>query len=173
VDERMRRSIALERALRAGDLTAARDALAEPGAFPNAVDAYTGSTVLRLALFHAPVATIHALLAVGADANFDAADGFPSVLLVLLHRDDAGERAAIVTDLLAHGADPDARGINDWTALHVAAAGGDVATVRALLDAGADRGARTRIDNLTTPADEADAAGHHELAGMLRTTTDG
>jgi hypothetical protein len=37
-----------------------------------------------------------------------------------------------------------------------------------LLTAGADPSARTRIDDLTTPADEAEAAGHHELARMLR-----
>lgn len=169
----MRRSIALERALRAGDLDAARDALAEPDAFPNSVDSYTGSTVLRLALFDAPVTTVTTLLAAGADPSFEALDGFPSVLLVLLHRDDADERRALVVALLARGADPDARGINDWTGLHVAAARGDEDMVRLLLDAGADPGARTRIDDLTTPADEADAAGHHDLARMLRATTAG
>jgi ankyrin repeat protein len=168
MDERMRRSIALERALRAGDLDAGRAALADPAAYPNAVDGYTGNTVLQLALFIGSVETVTALLAAGADPNFEALDGFPALLLVVLHRDDAAERQAVMADLVAHGADLDARGINDWTALHVAAAHADGPIVRMLLTAGADPSARTRIDDLTTPADEAEAAGHHELARMLR-----
>lgn len=93
----MRRSVALDRALRAGDLAAARVALAGPDDLPNAVDGYTGATVLQLALFIAPVAT-----------------------------------------------------------------------VTALLDAGADPRARTRIDEYSSPADEAEAAGHAELARRMR-----
>jgi ankyrin repeat protein len=73
----MRRSIALERALRAGDLDAARAALAQPDDFPNPVDA------------------------------------------------------------------------------------------------GADPGVRTRIDDHTTPGDAADADGHPEIARMLRSAAGG
>jgi ankyrin repeat protein len=168
MDERMRRSVALERALRAGDLAAVRAALADPDAYPNAVDGYTGSTVLQLALFNASVPTVAALLDDGADPNFEALDGFPALLLVLLHRDDDAVRVEIVARLLDHGVATDTRGINDWTALHVAAARGDLAMVRMLLAAGADPGVRTRIDDLTTPAEEATAAGHDEVAGVLR-----
>jgi ankyrin repeat protein len=173
MEDRMRRSIALERALRAGDLDGVRAALEDPARYPNAIDDYTGSAVLRLALFDAPIATVHELLVAGADPNFEALDGFPAVLLVLLHRDDAVERAALVADLLDHGADPETRGINDWTAHLVAAARGDDAMVRTLLDAGADPTVRTRIDDLTTPADEAEAAGHRALAEVLRSAADG
>ncbi len=164
----MRRSIELDRALRAGDLAAVRAALETPAEYPNAVDGYSGGTVLQLALFNAPVVTVGALLDDGADPNFEALDGFPALLLVLLHRDDDAERAELVARLLDHGAATDTRGLNDWTALHVAAARGDGSMVRRLLDAGADPAVRTRIDDLTTPADEAEAAGHAELARMLR-----
>jgi ankyrin repeat protein len=164
----MRRAVALERALRAGDLAAARATFDEPERFPELVDPYLGCTVLQLALFWSPPAAVAELLDRGADPNFEALDGFPALILVLLHREDAAERAALVTDLLEHGADADARGINDWTALHVAAVRGDMAMVRVLLGAGADPSAGTRIDDLTTPADEAAAAGHPDVERMLR-----
>jgi len=163
----MRRSIELERALRAGDLAAARVALEEPDAFPNAIDTYLGTTVLQRALYVAPGAAVTALLDAGADPAFAALDGFPALLLVLLHRDEP-DRTALVTALVEHGAPLDERGVNDWTALHVAAARGDDVVVRVLLDAGADPGVRTRIDDLTTPADEAAHAGHDALAAVLR-----
>jgi hypothetical protein len=57
----MRRSIALEGALRTGDLVAVRDALEDPAAYPNAVDGSSGGTVLQLARFYAPVATVTVL----------------------------------------------------------------------------------------------------------------
>jgi ankyrin repeat protein len=164
----MRQAVELERALRADDLDAARAACRDPSAFPQVVDARTGGTVLQLALFWSSTATIGALLDAGADPNFEALDGFPALLLVVHHRRDDTERLGIVSALLASGADLDARGLNDWTALHAAATHGDTSMVRLLLDAGADPGVRTRIDDLATPADEANRAGHPELARMLR-----
>jgi ankyrin repeat protein len=168
VDERMRRAVALERALRAGDLAAACAGFDDPERFPELVDPYSGCTVLQLALFWSPPAAVTELLDQGADPNFEALDGFPSLLLVLLHRGDTGERTELVAALLDHGAATDARGLNDWTALHVAAARGDEPIVQMLLAAGADPSVRTRIDDLTSPADDAEAAGHHEVARMLR-----
>ena len=73
MEERTRRSIALE----------------DPAAYPNADDGSSGGTVLQLALFHAPVATVTALLDACADPDFDALDGFPALLLVLGHTEVA------------------------------------------------------------------------------------
>ena len=45
---------------------------------------------------------------------------------------------AIVDDLLDAGVNPDLQDADGWSALHLAAYGGVVALVHALLDAGAD-----------------------------------
>lgn len=165
--------VALDRALRAGDLAGARAALGDPPEFPNLRDPYLGHWVLQDALYVAPVTTVEALLDLGADPGFDTGDGFPALALVLHHRDDHDVRAQLVGLLLAHGANPDARGLNDWTPLHFAAAQGDRRCVELLLDHGADPSARTRIDDLTTPAEDAGRAGHHAVAAVLRAAAEG
>jgi hypothetical protein len=69
--------------------------------------------------------------------------------------------------LLAFGADPDQRGINDYTALHMAVAARNALAVQILLDAGADPGLRTRIDDCETAGEMAAAAGLPEIAATL------
>jgi ankyrin repeat protein len=69
--------------------------------------------------------------------------------------------------LLSLGVDPDQRGINDYTALHMAAAVNHVETVRLLLEAGANPRLRTRIDDYETPRELAEKAGHSEIAALL------
>ncbi len=66
--------------------------------------------------------------------------------------------ADIIRLLLAFGADPNQRGINDYTPLHMAVAERNPAAVRLLLDGGADPELRTRIDSYETPLEMADAA---------------
>lgn len=58
------------------------------------------------------------------------------------------------------------RGINDWTALHFAAASDDAVSVQMLLEAGADPNARTRIDDFETPLEIAEHASPHALAEL-------
>jgi hypothetical protein len=69
--------------------------------------------------------------------------------------------------LLAFGADPNQRGINDYTPLHMAVAERHALAVQILLDAGADPERRTRVDDCETPLDMANAAGLTELAAVL------
>ncbi|HLG12112.1 MAG TPA: hypothetical protein VI876_10155 [Dehalococcoidia bacterium] len=52
--------------------------------------------------------------------------------------------------------------------MHYVAALGDVAIVELLLARGADPALRTRIDDLETPAEVAEAAGQAEVAALLR-----
>jgi ankyrin repeat protein len=75
--------------------------------------------------------------------------------------------AEILALLLEFGADPDQRGINDYTALHMAVAEKNRDAVERLLDAGADPRLRTRIDECETPLEMARAAGLHEIARLL------
>jgi ankyrin repeat protein len=59
--------------------------------------------------------------------------------------------------LLAFGADPNQRGINDYTPLHMAVAERNTVAVQTLLDGGANPELRTRIDECETPLEMAEA----------------
>jgi len=69
--------------------------------------------------------------------------------------------------LLAFGSDPNQRGINDYTPLHMAVAEHNLGAVELLLEAGADPRLRTRIDDCESPRDVAQTAGLHEIAELL------
>jgi len=69
--------------------------------------------------------------------------------------------------LLSRGADPNQRGINDYTPLHLAVAEGNALAVQILLDAGADSEMPTRIDERQSPIEMATAAGLADIAAML------
>jgi hypothetical protein len=57
--------------------------------------------------------------------------------------------------------------VPDYTPLHMAVAERNVLAIRILLDAGADRERRTRIDECETPLEMAKAAGLADIAAML------
>lgn len=167
---RHQRLLAVEAACRQGDIDAFRAALGDPPGFPNgllpAEFLGIGDTALAIALTHADAGLIRALLEQGADPNAPAADGFPS-LIAAIDR-PRGDRHAVLALLLEHGADTAQRGINDCTPLHHAVARRDLAALRLLLRHGADPLARTRIDDLTTPLEDAAAIGFEEAIGPLR-----
>jgi len=73
----------------------------------------------------------------------------------------------IIRLLLSHGADPNQRGLNDYTPLHMAVAERQPVAIRMLLDAGADPDLRTRIDDCETPLEIAEAAGLSAIAQLL------
>jgi ankyrin repeat protein len=167
-------SMAVEKALREGDIAAAKKALSDPSDWPNCVDPYSHSSVLSIALGWAPLAAIRVLIDQGADPNYHPVqDGFPSLIDVLHHRlsdrpelprwDDGHELLRL---LLEAGADVHGRGLNDWTALHFAAASDDPVAVRILLEAGADPDARTRIDDFETPLEIAEQGCPRALAAL-------
>jgi ankyrin repeat protein len=79
-------------------------------------------------------------------------------------RPDVG---GIIELLLAFGADPNQRGLNDYTPLHMAVSEGNLAAIALLLEADADPRIRTRIDEYETPREMAEKAGHREIARML------
>jgi uncharacterized protein len=174
--ELMRISMRLGAALQAGDIGAARAALEDQSSWPNCVDPYLHCTVLSIALGSADLDTIRRLLDAGADPNFGGADdGFPSLIDVLHHRcrdapelprwDDCHE---VLRALIDAGADVNVRGLNDWTALHFAAAADDPVAVKMLLEAGADPEARTRIDDYETPIDVARNGSPNALATLAQ-----
>lgn len=154
------------RAFAAGDLETLRSLADEPSEFPNGRIWPVGTYPLEYAIYHSPLPFIRTLIDHGADPNYRGEGSFPSILAALsTEREDRWE---IVEMLLAAGADIEQRGVNDWTPLHYAAARNDVRAVELLLAKGADPAARTRIDELTTPLQEAERLGHREVAEILR-----
>ncbi|TIS50178.1 MAG: ankyrin repeat domain-containing protein, partial [Mesorhizobium sp.] len=78
------------------------------------------------------------------------------------------DRLEIVRVLLEHGADPNMRGVNDWTPLHYAVSRRDAEAIGLLLASGADPSLRTRIDDYETALEGADEAGFEAGASLLR-----
>ena len=85
--------------------------------------------ILTYAIYWSPLRFIEELLAIGADPNGHDNDGFPPLIAALCKthphagspaRDDVVE---VIARLLDAGADPNQRGLNDWTALHMAVRG--------------------------------------------------
>jgi ankyrin repeat protein len=153
-----------------GDLAALRRELEPFGGFPNrSVDAAMGLPLVY-AVYHGPLQLIRALLDAGADPDGSDGDGFPP-LIAALSPPDRDDVADLLILLLDHGADRGQRGVNDYTPLHCAAASGHPALVELLLERGADPNASTRIDDAETPLEVAEAAGHREVAHILRPRT--
>ncbi|WP_137125426.1 ankyrin repeat domain-containing protein [Roseomonas sp. HF4] len=167
---RLRRWQAAEAAAARGDLAAFRAALGDPEGFPAArlgLDFHgCADRPLDIAIRCAPPGFVAALIRLGADPRAPAEDGFPPLFQAI----DAprADRLRVLGVLLEAGADPEQRGMNDGTALHHAVERRDLAAIRLLLAHGADPGARTRIDDLSTPIEDAEATGFAEAAAAMR-----
>ncbi len=113
-----------------------------------------GDSILIYAIYHGPKSLVNDLLALGAAACPDVNDGFPPmVALMSTQRDDKYE---LIQTLADAGANVDEPGVNDQTALSWAIGQGDAEGVQLLLLLGADPHRRTRIDDRTSPLDEAE-----------------
>jgi ankyrin repeat protein len=163
----------IDAAFRAGDLDALRAAVEDPNDIPNGVMPLTIGSCLVYAIYHSPLPFIRQLLELGADPVPDTLDGFPPLIAALsCSRTQPGSPARpdvsdVIRTLLEFGADPAQRGINDYTALHMAVAERNLAAVEILLKAGADPAARTRIDDCETPLEMARTAGLRDIADIL------
>ncbi len=167
-----------------GDLSALKAALGDSPGFPNdplPLDVFgPAGTVLELAIYRSPLSLIRQLLEIGADPNPPAHmhAGFPPLHAALTSLTPAAgsQTRADVPDLLrlllSHGADPNQRGHNDWTPLHVAAHASSVEAIRILLEGGADPTLRTRIDDCLTPREESEQAGRRDIAALLAAAED-
>lgn len=163
----VRRAVAIDRAVRAGDLAATLAAVGEEPV-PLAI-----GPLLTYAVYHAPLAFIQELLRRGHDPDGPADDGFPpliaAITCVVDHPGSPARADAldVIRMLLAAGAHPDCRGINDWTPLHAAIGYRALDAIPLLLAAGADPRLRTRIDDAETPGEMAAKAGLAEVAALL------
>ncbi|CDX38509.1 conserved hypothetical protein [Mesorhizobium sp. ORS 3359] len=121
---------------------------------------------LEYAIYWSPAAFITALLDAGSNPNYEDLAGFPSIIAAL--STERPDRLDVIHILLEHSADPNMRGVNDWTPLHYAVSRRDTEAIRLLLLAGADPSLRTRIDDYETPLECAEEAGFEAGAFLLR-----
>ena len=163
----------IDDAFHEGDLQALRAAVDDPAVVPNGRMPDGIGSCLVYAIYHSPLAFIRTLLEIGADPNSPVDLGFPPLIAALsctravpgaTRRTDVGD---VIRLLLAFGADPNQRGINDYTPLHMAVAERNSLAVQILLDGGADPQLRTRIDECETPLQMAEAAGLADITATL------
>jgi ankyrin repeat protein len=163
----------IDAAFRAGDLAALRAAVDDPSSVPNGRISLEIGHCLEYAIYHSPLSFIRTLLEAGADPIPEEHIGFPPLIAALSclrsapgapGRPDVLEVVAL---LLSAGADPAQRGVNDYTALHMAVSERSLPAVRLLLEAGADPRLRTRIDECETPREMAERAGLRDIAAAL------
>ena len=164
----------IDDAFRNGDLEALRAAVDDPGVIPNGLMPRHHRSVSRLCDLSQP-AGVHPHAArdrrrsqCACRRRLSAADRGALLHASRAWRDTRTDVAEIIRLLLAFGTDPNQRGINDYTPLHMAVAERNAAAVRLLLDGGADPDLRTRIDSYETPLEIADALGFSDIAAMLR-----
>ncbi len=157
---------AIHDAFRRGDFEQLRRELGDPPNFPAGCGPPAIGQILEYAIYHSPLTFVRTLLELGADPNYEATDGFPSLIAALSVR--RVDQPALIDLLLDFGANLEQRGLNDYSPLHFAACANDVGSVEQLLARGADPDARTRIDDLATPLEEAEILGRKEAAKVLR-----
>lgn len=170
-----RRFRAIDAAFKAGDLAALREAVGDPSIIPNGPMPLAFGSCLEYAIYHSPLAFIRTLLELGAKPVPSDGEhaGFPPLIAAIsCSRNAPGavrrtDTAEILKLLLAFGADPNQRGINDYTALHMAVDANHRAAVEILLAHGVDPRVRTRIDECETPRELAARAGFDDLEKRL------
>ena len=155
----------IDAAFHSVDLQALRDAVDDPASVPNGPIPLTIGLFLEYAIYHSPLSFIRTLLEIGADPNPADHTGFPPLIAALscarpkpglAGRSDILE---ILKLLLDFKSDPNQRGINDYTPLHMAVSEHNLMAVELFLQAKADPRLRTRIDNCETPREMAKKEG--------------
>ena len=140
----------IDAAFRAGDLSALRAAVDDPTSVPNGPMPLTIGSCLEYAIYHSPLPFIRLLLEIGADPNPADNAGFPPLIAALsCSQPQPGSPGRldvleILKLLLAFKSDPNQRGINDYTPIHMAVSKKNLRAVELLLQAGADPCLRTR-----------------------------
>lgn len=116
--------------------------------FPDGLDAWLGRHWITNAIDCGSTEAVKWVLQQKINLTFRDDEGY-TVLHSAIERPGV-EANEIIRMLIAAGADVNAHGVNDWTPLHMAVARGKPEIIEMLLEAGADRSIRTRIDDYET-----------------------
>ena len=149
-------------AIIAGDLESLGEIAQLLEGFPNGQDDFLRRSWITNAVDAGPLEVVRWMLSRGASVVFQDPEG-SSILHSAIER-TLPHKYEILRALIAAGADLNAHGPNDWTPTHYAAVRNDVEALKILLDAGANLSIRTRIDDYTTPLEEAISLGNAEKA---------
>lgn len=110
---------AIDHAFRVGDFEALDALLGGSRWFDEVMPVELGlGHPLEYAIYWGPIAFIEALIDAGANPNYLDSGGFPAIMATL--STSRSDKLDVIRLLLQQGADPDARGVNDWTPLHYA-----------------------------------------------------
>ena len=159
---------AIDQAFKAGDLEGLGRALGGSPGWPDTIMPFEFDLghPLEYAIYWSPLAFVAQLIAAGSNPNYDDRGGFPALIAALAT--DRPDRLQLLGLLLERGADPNRRGVNDWTPLHYALNRRDLDAARLLLANGVDPSLRTRVDGYETALEEAERAGYDAGVALLR-----
>ncbi|WP_241462579.1 ankyrin repeat domain-containing protein [Tateyamaria sp. ANG-S1] len=133
--------------------------------FPLERDSCYGSPWIVHAVSSGSLQSVKWMIEKGVNLQPICTDGYPPVIRCI--EVEGPEKYQILSLLIDAGADINERGINGWTPLHVAAVRDDEASMRILLEGGADRTITTKIDDDATAEEEARNLGHRKSADFI------
>lgn len=154
--------------MRAGNIDALELLSGEIPGFPDGRDRWVGRAWITTAIHSRSVAAVRWMLSKNVLIIFRDDEGY-----TVLHScmdEPFPERLEMLSLLIEHGADVNLKGINDWTPLHMAISRGDLAALKRLLLAGADRTIKTEIDHYLDPVEEAKRIGFEKALKIFRET---
>ena len=157
--------VRIERAIRSGDVDALEAESRKTATFPRGMaDAFEHWITVAAGI--GTVESIEWMIAKGASPDVCDPTGYTPLHSAI--ENETPDKYAIIRCLISAGCNLDAHGFNDWTPLHLAAMRDDASALTILLDAGAKRSVRTRIDECATAEQEARALGHLKMADLIR-----
>ena len=135
------------------------------GHFPHGKDSFIERHWITNAIDCGSMETVKWMLSKNVELKFRDDEGYTP-----LHSSigrDLSNKYEVFEALIKAGADINAHGPNDYTPLHLAIIRNDLKAVSILIQAGADKTIRTRIDNYETPMELAQRRNNQEAVELL------